>query len=76
MTRDGADQLVSVTARTLLRELSLFPDRLAPRAEVDSQLITLLPGETHVFRVLGVPEAEAARLCSPPVLTCVRRRSK
>ncbi|MDE3239009.1 MAG: glycoside hydrolase family 2 protein [Paracoccaceae bacterium] len=73
---DDSDHLVSVTARTLLRELSLFPDRLTPRAEVDSQLITLLPGETHVFRVSGVPEAEAARLCSPPVLTCVTPRSK
>ena len=70
--REGAEHLVSVTARTLLRDLSLFPDRLAPTADVDSQLVTLLPGETHVFRVSKVPEAD--RLCSFPVLACVNGR--
>lgn len=43
--------MVDVTARTLVRDLCLFADRVDPHAGVDDQLITLLPGETHRFIV-------------------------
>lgn len=43
--------VVEVTAHTLLRDLTLLADRLAPDAVVDEQLITLLPGETTQIRV-------------------------
>jgi beta-mannosidase len=58
---------VRVSARTLLRDLCLFADRLAPDAVVDDMLVTLLPGESHTFTVTGWagdPEA----LMRPPVL--------
>ncbi len=42
---------VAVVARTLLRDLALFPDRLDPSAEVDDALVTLLPGESAVFTI-------------------------
>ena len=35
----------------LIRDLCLFADRIDPRAVVDEQLVTLLPGETHTFTV-------------------------
>ncbi|MFC7757647.1 glycoside hydrolase family 2 protein [Catellatospora bangladeshensis] len=35
---------VTVTAGTILRDLTLFPDRLDPAATVDQSLVTLLPG--------------------------------
>ncbi|MEW9531643.1 glycoside hydrolase family 2 protein [Microbispora sp. NPDC049125] len=61
---------VSVTARTIVRELALFPDRLDPRATVDDQLVTLLPGETAVFHVTGGrPDPRA--LVRHPVLRCL-----
>ncbi|GAA0404949.1 glycoside hydrolase family 2 protein [Microbispora corallina] len=61
---------VAVTARTVVRELALFPDRLDPRATVDDQLVTLLPGETAVFHVTGgSPDPDA--LVRHPVLRCV-----
>jgi beta-mannosidase len=44
---------VDVTARTLLRDLTLFPDRLDPAATVDDMLVTLLPGESVTFHVAG-----------------------
>ncbi|MFC5072474.1 hypothetical protein ACFPN0_12985 [Kitasatospora cinereorecta] len=49
----GAGYRVTVTARTLLRDLALFPGRLDPAAEVDDMLVTLLPGERAVFHVTG-----------------------
>ncbi|MEV8416688.1 glycoside hydrolase family 2 protein [Streptomyces niveus] len=44
---------VVVTARTLLRDLLLQADRLAPTAVADRGLLTLLPGESATVRVHG-----------------------
>ncbi|HUR07695.1 MAG TPA: glycoside hydrolase family 2 protein [Nonomuraea sp.] len=49
VTVEGRD--VTVDAHTLVRDLAIFPDRVDPDAEVDDQLITLLPGESHRFRL-------------------------
>ncbi|MBG0816883.1 glycoside hydrolase family 2 protein [Planomonospora sp. ID82291] len=62
---------VTVTARTLLRELALFPDRLDPDAAVDDLLVTLLPGESAVFHVATERELDPAALLAFPVLRCV-----
>ncbi|WP_182901711.1 glycosyl hydrolase 2 galactose-binding domain-containing protein [Microbispora sp. H10830] len=61
---------VRVTARTIVRELAIFPDRLDPRATVDDQLVTLLPGETAVFHVTG-GDVDPGALVRHPVLRCV-----
>ena len=50
-SRSTAATRVRVTARTLLRDLALFPDRLDPAAAVDEALVTLLPGESATFTV-------------------------
>jgi beta-mannosidase len=63
-------QRVTVTAETILRDLTLFPDRLDPAATVDEALVTLLPGETCSFHVTGdFPDPSA--LTRRPVLRCV-----
>lgn len=68
---------VEVTAQTLVRELCLFADRVHPAAQVDQQLLTLLPGETAVLRV-DLPQhdlrdagRDAVALASRPVLRAV-----
>ncbi|MDG6109908.1 glycoside hydrolase family 2 protein [Dactylosporangium aurantiacum] len=63
--------LVHVTARTLLRELAIHPDRLDPDATVDDQLVTLLPGETTTVAVTSHRPLDPARLVGHPVLRCV-----
>ncbi|MEO3814501.1 glycoside hydrolase family 2 protein [Sphaerisporangium sp. B11E5] len=62
---------VTVTARTLVRDLALFPDRLDPRAEVDDMLVTLPPGATATFHVTSPAPLDPAALTSHPVLRCV-----
>ncbi|MFG1945960.1 glycoside hydrolase family 2 protein [Nonomuraea sp. NPDC048826] len=62
---------VTVTAHTLLRDLSLFPDRLDPAATVDTMLITLLPGETTTFHITTDATLPPSALTAPPVLRCV-----
>lgn len=54
---------VTVTARTLVRDLLLQADRLDPDAVADRGLVTLLPGEEVTIGVRGweTPDAEAAR---------------
>ncbi|MDR2373357.1 MAG: hypothetical protein LBD77_04515 [Bifidobacteriaceae bacterium] len=49
----GEDCLVGITAQSLLRDLWLQADRLRADAAVDSGPVTLLPGETHQWRVRG-----------------------
>ncbi len=62
---------VTVTADTLLRDLSLFADRLAADAEVDRCLVTLLPGESVTFQVRTSATLEVADLTREPVLRTV-----
>ncbi|MBE7702137.1 glycoside hydrolase family 2 protein [Oerskovia sp. Sa1BUA8] len=47
---------VTVTARTLVRDVTLLVDKVHPGATVDDQLVTLLPGERATFTV-SVPAA-------------------
>ncbi|MDH6465227.1 beta-mannosidase [Micromonospora sp. A200] len=64
-------QRVRVTARTVLRDLTLFPDRLDPSAEVDRALVTLLPGESTTFTVRADTALDPVALTARPVLRCV-----
>ncbi|GGV24349.1 beta-mannosidase [Streptomyces longisporoflavus] len=62
---------VVVSAQTLVRDLLLQPDRIAPRATADRGLITLLPGEQVRIRVHGAQGAgantiRAALFCVEP----------
>jgi beta-mannosidase len=67
---DGA-LLVTVTAATILRDLTLFADRVEPSAEVDEALVTLLPGESVTFTVHAAGPVDPELLLRPPVLRCV-----
>jgi beta-mannosidase len=62
---------VTVRARTILRDLTLFPDRLDPSAEADDAMLTLLPGESAVFTVATAADLDPAALVRRPVLRCV-----
>jgi beta-mannosidase len=59
---------VEVTARALVRDLALFPDRLDPAATVDDALITLLPGESATLLVRAPGPLDTTALAAPPVL--------
>ncbi|MFG2511213.1 glycoside hydrolase family 2 protein [Streptomyces sp. NPDC048584] len=54
---------ITVTARTLVRDLLLQADRLDPEAVADRGLVTLLPGEEVTIGVRGwkTPDADTAR---------------
>ena len=59
---------LSVTARTVVRDLALLVDLLAPDAVVDDMLVTVLPGETAVFTVRTAAQLTAAQLTDRLVL--------
>ncbi|MEU8677128.1 glycoside hydrolase family 2 protein [Streptomyces sp. NPDC048560] len=67
----GTGYRVGVTAKTFLRTLALFPDRLDPAAAVDDMLVDLLPGESAVFHVTGAVLENPSALGARPVLRCV-----
>jgi beta-mannosidase len=64
---------VTVTARTLIRDLALLADRVAPDAQVDDMLLTLLPGETVTFTVRTGMRLAPELLTGPSVLRCVNQ---
>ncbi|MEV4560526.1 glycoside hydrolase family 2 protein [Kitasatospora sp. NPDC049285] len=65
---DGALDVL-VTARTLVRDLLLQPDRIHPAATADRGLTTLLPGERLRIRLTGAPEATVEEVAA--ALYCV-----
>ena len=64
---------VSVVAHTLVRDLALLADRAAPDAQVDEQLVSLLPGESVTFTVLTSAQLEPDQLLDPRVLRCANQ---
>lgn len=67
---DGGYQ-VDVDAMSFVRDLALFADRIAPDAETDDMLVSLLAGERHSFFVRSTAEIDPVELTKPPVLRSV-----
>ncbi|TDD71647.1 glycoside hydrolase family 2 protein [Jiangella aurantiaca] len=55
---------VTVTAETFLSDLVLLAEQADPRAVVDTGLVSLLPGESHTFRVSGFAGAAPDRFAA------------
>jgi beta-mannosidase len=68
VVRDGDAWLVTVTARSYARDVTLLVDVADPGATVDRGLVTLLAGESATFRVTGGVGLEADALTAPTVL--------
>ncbi|WP_345750877.1 glycoside hydrolase family 2 protein [Microbacterium rhizophilus] len=64
----GEGLRVEVTARTLVRDLALLVDTLAPDAVVDDALVHLLPGETAIFVVASSEQIAADALAERGVV--------
>lgn len=69
LTRTGPDDWAfSVTARSLIKDLCIFVDRVHPDAIISDMLVTLLPGQTHVFAVTCKATLSVEVLSSKPVM--------
>ncbi|WP_244484052.1 glycoside hydrolase family 2 protein [Devosia sp. Leaf64] len=75
LTVERADESwkVTVAAESFLKDICLFVDRLHPDAEIDDMLVTLLPGQGHVFMVRSLIELDAKTLSSVPVFRCANQ---
>ena len=62
---------VTVTARALVKDVCLFPDRLDASSRVDSAMVTLAAGESWTFQVTAREPLDEAALTTAPVLRCV-----
>lgn len=65
-TDSGLD--LKIHAKNLIRDLVLMVDKLDPEASVDSGLITLLPGQTHLFKIKTSQVFSAAELTHHQIL--------
>ena len=59
---------MTVRATSFTRDVALLVDRVAPDAEVDDMLVTLLAGESHTFTVRTDSTIDPAELTRAPVL--------
>ncbi len=67
--RNGSGYAVRVSASSLVKDLTLFPDRLDPTAGVDTALVTLPAGRSHTFQVTSQQaDLDLAALTRRPVL--------
>ena len=66
-TIDGGYR-VTVVAQTIIRDLALLADQVAPDAVVNDMLVTLLPGDTAIFDVRSQASLDPAALTDPAVL--------
>jgi beta-mannosidase len=64
--RDGDSLLATITTDTLVRDLTIFPDRLVAAATIDRQLISLLPGESCGVTFSGLGDADPQQLLTKP----------
>jgi beta-mannosidase len=64
---------LEVVAHTLVRDLALLVDRLAPDAAVDEMLVTLLPGESVTFTIVTQACLTIEQLTDPLVLRCANQ---
>ncbi|MFF4888273.1 glycoside hydrolase family 2 protein [Micromonospora chersina] len=72
VTAEPGGYAVRIRARALLRDVVMQADRVAPDAEVDDALLTLLPGEEAVLHVLTEQRlADPTVLVADPVLRSV-----
>jgi beta-mannosidase len=65
---DGDGYDVTLASATLARDVTLLVDKIGPSATVDRGLVTLLPGESAVFRVRGVGALTPEQVSAPGVL--------
>ena len=65
--------MLTLEAKTFVRDLCLLVDKLEPGATVDTQLLTLLPGETGAFYVRGTRDLTLDACLSPAVLYSANR---
>ncbi|RKS06667.1 beta-mannosidase [Nocardiopsis sp. Huas11] len=59
---------VDVRARSFARDVAILADRVAPDAEVDDMLVTLLAGESRSFTVRTEADIDPSALTAPLVL--------
>ena len=72
-TGTAGDATLTLTARSLVRDLCFFPDRLHPDATVSDNLLTLLPGDVVELTLASPVTLDAAALTSAPVMQSVNR---
>ncbi len=68
--KDGGQTLI-VTSNVVVRDLCLLADRICESAEVDQQMVNLLPGDLAIFRIYCNKHLTLDELTREDVLRCI-----
>lgn len=66
---DADEWHVDIRAKTLLRDVCIFADRIHPDASIDEMIVTILPDETQRFTITSPVEIDAGQVRT--ALRCV-----
>jgi len=76
VTNTTAGCTLTLTAKALVRDLCVFPDRLDPAATVSDNCLTLLPGQTIALDIATAEAFTAEQLTAQPVMQAANRFGK
>jgi beta-mannosidase len=74
-SRRGEEVHLTLHSPVLVRDAVIAVDRVDPKAEIDDNLITLLPGEERTLRIRTSRDVDVATWISPPVFRCANEFS-
>ncbi|MEM6550720.1 MAG: glycoside hydrolase family 2 protein [Planctomycetota bacterium] len=73
ITPIGNGYALALTAKSLVRDLCVFPDRLDPAATVSDNCLTLSPGDRVVLKIATRQEMSLEQLTTPPMMQAANR---
>ncbi|MEQ8674452.1 MAG: hypothetical protein RLP44_22490 [Aggregatilineales bacterium] len=62
---------LTISAKTLLRDLCIFVDHIDPDAQISDQMITILPGESFVFEIESTHPLTVDALTQAPIFQTI-----
>jgi beta-mannosidase len=71
--KDAEGYKLTIDSKVLLRDVLIQVDRLDPKAFIDDNLITILPGEPRTFLIHSERALTVEQLTRPPVFACANR---
>jgi beta-mannosidase len=70
LAKDGGNYRLKIKAKSLLRDLCVFPDRLDPKATINDGAVTLIKGDEFTFVIASQKELTLEALTAVPIINC------
>jgi beta-mannosidase len=73
MVKKQGSYELTITAKKLIRDIVLTPERIDPKSQVNDGMLTLLPGQSFKFIIKSKLGLSPEQLINYPVFWCVNQ---